>query len=85
MKIHPETRARVQQPATRILAASSATDTEIANAKKRGNDGSKPVSADKAPYRPKEKSTYFEPTYFPDDEDMLEEVLNTRKSLWKHK
>lgn len=67
------------------MAATSATDTEIARAKHRKDDGSKPVHADKAPYRPKEKSTYFEPAYFPDDSDMLEEVLNTEKTLWKHK
>ena len=56
----------------RILAASSATKEEIETAKTRYDDGSKPVTTEKRPYRPKLASQYEEPAYLPDDDDTLD-------------
>jgi hypothetical protein len=56
----------------RILAASAATREEVEAAKQRKDDGSKPVVAEKRPYRPKPMSRYEEPEYLPDDDDTLE-------------
>ena len=60
------------QTDTTVLAASAATQEEIESAKKRYDDGSKPVMTEKRPYRPKLASLYEEPAYLPDDDDTLE-------------
>ncbi len=57
---------------TVVWAASSATAREIAESKKRSNDGSKPVETEKRPYRPKVKSKYVEMDYIADELDGLE-------------
>jgi Reverse transcriptase (RNA-dependent DNA polymerase)/RNase H-like domain found in reverse transcriptase len=70
----------------RILAASSATQEEIETAKTRYNDGSKPVTTEKRPYRPKLASQYEEPAYLPDDDDTLELLYrNGGVAISKHK
>ena len=56
----------------RVMAALSATQEEIRQAKERQDDGSKPVTTEKRPYRPKLASQYEEPAYLPDDDDTLE-------------
>ena len=56
----------------RVLAASAATKEEVEAARKRTDDGSKPVTTEKRPYRPKPASRYEEPEYLPDDDDTLE-------------
>ncbi len=62
---------------TVVWAASSATAKEIAEAKKRSNDGSRPVVTEKRPYRPKVKSKYVEMDYIPDELDGLEYCMES--------
>ena len=61
----------------RILAASAATKEEVEQAQQRARDGSKPVSIEKRPYRPKPISTYQEPSYLPDEDDTLEVIYKS--------
>ena len=50
------------------MAASDATAKDKEDAKRRMDDGTKPVEVDKRPYRPKLDSKYVEPEYFPEEE-----------------
>ena len=60
---------------TRSLSASSATQREIEAAKQSRADGSKPVEAEKRPYRAKVKNVYEEPDFLPDEMDLLDPLF----------
>ena len=62
------------------LAASSATEKEIAAAKLRKPDGTGPVEVDKRPYRPKMPNEYIEPEFVP-DQDTLDVISQTHGTV----
>jgi hypothetical protein len=69
------------------IAVSTATAEDEAKAAKLKQQGFKPITATKAPYRPKEKSIYMEPDYIPPEEDNDWRCLhkNLGNVIHKHK
>ena len=69
------------------MAASDATAKDKEDAKRRMDDGTKPVEVDKRPYRPKLDSKYVEPEYFPEEDDGIDVLFKTcgRAALFEAK
>lgn len=72
---HPFTNALIAPIDSHVLAASSATQKELAKAKDKHKDGSKPIITEKRPYQPPQKSLYVEPEDDPAELEPLDILL----------